>query len=301
MVSIVYIFETIREKYVEVLSDILSTIRVKGSVYFCDLLETPWVKEFTGTTNAGFHLVRRGECCVRVGDELDSLGPGDLIFLSAGVDHQLSSHNVDTDGRKQAMSTLLLCGYCEFDQQSINPLFDLFPRMSIIRSEELTRHPWLKSTLEQLGTEYLSQSPGAEIAVNKLTEVVLIELVRINFGRGQNNSLLSALGDKAVSKALDLVHNNISYHWTLEKLAGKVALSRAAFAKRFKNLLGQGMFQYLTNLRIQKAKVLLLDTDLLCGDVAGHVGYESEQSFQKAFKKQTGMTPRQFRKRLGAV
>jgi len=173
--------------------------------------------------------------------------------------------------------------------------------MSIIRSEELGRHPWLKSTLEQLGTEYLSQSPGAEIAVNKLTEVVLIELVRINFGRNQSYSLLAALGDKAVSKALDLMHNNVSYHWTLEKLADKVALSRAAFARRFKNLLGQGMFQYLTNLRIPKAKMLLLESDLLPGDVASQVGYESDLSFQKTFKKQTGMTPRQFRKGFGVL
>ena len=46
----------------EVLSDILRSMRVQGSVYFCDHLKAPWSIEFKDTTSASFHLVRRGEC-----------------------------------------------------------------------------------------------------------------------------------------------------------------------------------------------------------------------------------------------
>ena len=280
----------------EVLSDILRSMRVEGSVYFCDLLDAPWTKDFRDTTSASFHVVRRGGCRVTVGEESDSLGPGDLIFLAAGVDHQLSSFAEHKDDARLSVSTLLLCGYCEFEQELSSPLLALFPRMTIIRSEELNNHPWLKSTLDQLGTEYLSQSPGSELVVNKLTEVVLIELIRINFGRDEKNSFLLALDDKAISKALNLIHQSPEKPWTLELLASDVALSRAAFARRFKKMIGRGMFEYLTELRIQKAKEMLLETKQSMDDIASRVGYESDASFVKTFKKHIGQTPRQFLK-----
>ena len=64
----------------EVLSDILRTMRVEGSVYFCDMLDAPWTKEWRDTTSASFHMIRRGECWATVGDQTEYLGPGDLIF-----------------------------------------------------------------------------------------------------------------------------------------------------------------------------------------------------------------------------
>lgn len=283
----------------EVLSDILKTMHVEGSVYFCDLLEAPWSKSFVDSSSASFHMVRRGECRVQVGQNADYLGPGDLVFLGAGVDHHLSSYP-QSDGPDQGrrkLSTLLLCGYCEFDQEIASPINKVFPEMAVLRSEELARHAWLKSTLDQLGNEYLAQGPGSELIVNKLTEVVLIELIRINFGKNELNSFLLALNDKAIAKALALIHHNPQASWTLDRLAGHVALSRAAFARRFKALIGQGMFQYLTELRIQKAKELLLGGSLSVDQVAEKMGYGSDVAFVKTFKKLTGMTPRQFQKK----
>jgi len=279
----------------EVLSDILRSMRVEGSVYFCDLLDAPWVKEFTDTESAGFHLVRRGGCRVIVGGETEYLGPGDLIFLSAGVDHQLSSYAVGEDQDRRPSCTMLLCGYCNFEMDTLNPNLSLFPRMTIIRNEELIKHSWLKATLDQLGSEYLSQSPGSELVVNKLTEVVLIEFVRINFGRENQESFLLALNDKAISKALNHLHENPEFPWTIVLLADKVALSRAAFARRFKNLVGIGVFQYLTELRMQKAKEMLRETAMSVDDIASRVGYESDLSFVKVFKKHSEKTPKQYR------
>jgi len=72
-------------------------------------------------------------------------------------------------------------------------------------------------------------------------------------------------------------------------------MSRAAFAKRFKVLVGQPMFSYLTNLRMQKAKRLLRESALPVYDIAEQVGYESERAFTNAFNKQIGTTPKRFR------
>lgn len=292
----------------ELLSHILSAMKVQGSVYFCDVLETPWEKVFPDSGSAKFHMVRRGECVAEVNGVREYLGPGDFIFLGRGVEHRLTSRSFADSGIEQpttkesvlpdgnAISTLLLCGYCDFDFDDANPLLKIFPEMAIVRNEELIRYAWLKATLDQLGAEYLAQSPGAELAVNKLTEIVLIELIRINFGREEQSPILLALQDKAVSRALQLLHDDLQKTWTLDSLAREVALSRAAFARRFTAIVGQPMFQYLTALRMQKAKAMLRETSLPIYEIANLLGYESDQSFVKTFKKLEGMTPRQYQK-----
>ena len=72
--------------------------------------------------------------------------------------------------------------------------------------------------------------------------------------------------------------------------------SRVAFAKRFKDLVGQPVFEYLTMLRMQRAKELLKETKLPLYEVASRVGYESDLAFTRTFKKHIGPTPTRFRK-----
>lgn len=280
----------------EILSDILKSLRVSGSVYFCDQFKTPWRKEFPSTQEAGFHLVRRGFCWVIVDDHVEHLAPGDLVFLGPGVAHTLTSEAPEGGSFGQSDNTLLLCGYCNFDQDTLTPLREVFPRSVIVRSEELHKHPWLKSTFDQLSSEYMAQNPGTEIIVNKLTEVVLVELIRINFGRLEKPSFLRALSDKRISKALEMLHSEPQQAWTVELLASEVGMSRAAFAKHFKLLVGEPMFAYLSQLRVQKAKEQLRTTGLSVDDIAVSMGYESERSFTKTFQKYVGLTPKQYRK-----
>ncbi len=281
----------------EVLSDILRSMRVQGSVYFCDYLEAPWSMDFTDTKTASFHLVRRGGCWVMSGDRTEHLGPGDLVFIEPGRDHELASHPPGRSPTQGEAQTLLLCGYCEFTRETLTPLLDVFPSLTIVREEELLKQRWLKSTLDQLSSEYLSQQPGAELVVNKLTEAVLVELIRINFGRKDQSRFITALSDKRIAKALQQLHSNPQLAWTLEKMSAEVGMSRAAFARRFKALVGQPMFEYLTRLRIERAGELLRETKLPLYEIANRVGYESDLAFTKTFKKHAGTTPTRFRKR----
>lgn len=280
----------------EILSDILKSLRVSGSVYFCDHVEDPWTKDFVDTTTASFHLIRRGQCWLKVDGQIHHLGPGDLVFLGPSVDHQLTSQPPQGQSYVENENTLLLCGYCSFQEDTLTPLKQIFPKILIVREEELHKHSWLKATFDQISSEYMSQNPGTELIVNKLTEVVLIELIRINFCRQDQNSFLLALNDQRISKALTLIHSSPRQPWTLENLSSQIGMSRAAFAKRFKDMIGEPMFAYLSKVRIQKAKELLQDTRLFVDDIASTVGYESERAFAKTFGKYVGMTPKQYRK-----
>lgn len=280
----------------EVLSDVLRSLHVSGSVYFCDGLEAPWTQRFDDAERASFHMIRRGQCWLTADEHVDRLGPGDFVFAEPGCQHVLSSESPGATGDLDSAKTLLLCGYCRFDIRLAHPVLSGLPSLTIVRAEELLAHAWLRSTLDQLSSEYMSQRPGSEVVIDKLTEVLFVELIRINFGRTEKHAFIAALNDKAVAGALELLHKNPQNPWTIDHLAKKVALSRAALAKRFKGLVGQTIFEYLTHLRMQKARELLLGSNLRLYEVANQAGYESDLAFTKAFKRIYGITPTQFRK-----
>jgi len=283
----------------DVLSDLLRSLRVSGTVYHCDQLKAPWTKEFFDTTAGSFHQIRRGGCWVATEGLVEHLGPGDFIFLAPGQDHTLSSHAPGETSLATDPDTLLLCGYCEFTNEVDSPMANLFPSISVIRDEVLQREKWLKSILSQLSSEYLSLQPGSQLTVNKLTEVMMVELIRMNFGRDEQSPLMRALADSHISDSLSHLHNDLARSWTLDILAKEVGMSRAGFAKKFKELVGSSMFDYLSQLRVQRAKELLIDTNYSLHEVANHIGYESDLAFTRTFKKRVGVTPTAYRKNVG--
>lgn len=285
----------------DVLSDVLKTLRATGTVYFCDKLDPPWEKSYSGDDGASFHQIRRGGCRLVSDDLEEHLGPGDFVFLAPGRAHALSSEPSAASSSRPGADTLLLCGYCTFDNTLGTPLSELFPGVIIIRDQQLHSLGWLRSILDQLSREYLSMRPGTEIVVNRLTEILIVELIRMNFGQQEDAPLIKALADKYISKALHRLHSHPEKPWSLETLAIDVGLSRAAFAKRFKSLVGQPMFDYLTQLRIQHACQLLTNTSLPLYEVANRVGYESDLAFTRTFKKRLGKTPTSYRKQFTAT
>jgi AraC-like DNA-binding protein len=282
-----------------VLSELLSSIKTQGSVYFCDKLDPPWEMAEKVNYSSAFHYVRRGQCWISFSGEDYLLGPGDLVFIGRGDDHILSSskQNEAVD-RVESFDrpTHLLCGYFSFRDPIPSPLDEALPPILVLRSDEIAELSWLKNTLEHLSSEYDSQTPGAMVVVNKLTEVVLVELIRFHINKLDSNNFIAALFDKQIGKALKLIHLQPELSWTLDLLASEVAMSRATFARRFKGMVGQPMFQYLTSVRMRIASDLLRNSQKPVADIAEAVGYISDMAFTKVFKELNGATPIAWRK-----
>lgn len=274
----------------EVLTDILKGLRTSGSVYFCDFLTPPWELSYSDEPRAMFHVVRRGRCRIDVDGRAYDLAPGDFVFLAPQIDHVLVSDDAAEP------RTLLLCGYCRFDGAEDDVLMRALPEFVLLRQEELEQWPWLTRTLEHLSAEYMSGAPGSELTVNKLTEVLLVQLLRADFGRSDRAGIVAALKDKRLSAALTRVHESPGADWTIEAAAEQAAMSRSGFARRFKETLTMSFYDYLTRLRMRDARELLATTSLRVGDIGERVGYQSELSFVKAFKKLHSVTPRAYRK-----
>ena len=279
-----------------VLSDILRDIHTKASVYFCDQQIPPWRLEMRDLEYSSFHQVRRGQCVVECAGESELAGPGDIIFIPNGTDHTLKSADGYTPGKEKEFKTMLLCGYFQFDQAIDHPLMASLPKLVIIRSETLENNSGLKNTLDFLTEEFTNNQPGSRLLMDRLTEIMLIQLIRTEFSYASESNFSRALFDNQISKALKLIHSDVAQNWTLETLSAQVGMSRTSLANRFKELVGTTMFDYLTKVRLQKACNLLKTTVQPVYSIAEKSGYRSEISFNKAFKQHLGITPGRYRK-----
>ncbi|KWX85520.1 AraC family transcriptional regulator [Paenibacillus riograndensis] len=86
------------------------------------------------------------------------------------------------------------------------------------------------------------------------------------------------------------------YGLTLESIAGHLQASPVYLSRLFKQELGEPFGTYLTQTRLRKAAQLLHSTELSMSEIAERTGYETQHYFSTAFKKQTGVSPLQFRK-----
>lgn len=82
---------------------------------------------------------------------------------------------------------------------------------------------------------------------------------------------------------------------TLDDIANQVFLSRAYLSTLFKEKTGEGIFAYLSRIRVENSKVLLMDHTMTLADVAAACGFVDQSYYNKVFKKLTGLSPRQFR------
>ena len=133
--------------------------------------------------------------------------------------------------------------------------------------------------------------------MSRLSESLLIEAVRQYSSTLPDDQVgwLKGLRDPYVGRALALIHQNICEPWTAEGFAKEVALSRSAFAQRFTSLVGVPPMRYLTIWRLQTAKLNLRETSKTISQIAHSAGYESEEAFSRAFKREFGLPPARWR------
>ena len=96
-----------------------------------------------------------------------------------------------------------------------------------------------------------------------------------------------------------LQHNYMTVDISLDSVSNIVNLNPTYFSALFKKETGVNFLDYLTDLRIQAARTLLTDPLRSTGEIASMVGYDSAGYFARAFKKRTGMTPTEYRKKCG--
>ncbi|WP_420211629.1 AraC family transcriptional regulator [Burkholderia aenigmatica] len=174
-------------------------------------------------------------------------------------------------------------------------LFDALPDVLLLNFDELP--VWLCRATDAIRDELTWQRPGFRSVATRQAELIVIDVIRhyIASHTRQLPTWVSLPDHSRVATALREFHRDISRPWTLEMLAGVAGTSRSRLIAAAQHELGEGLFRYVTRFRMQEASRLLTGTSLSVGKIAWQVGYQSEAAFSIAFKRYSGVQPRQFR------
>ena len=155
----------------------------------------------------------------------------------------------------------------------------------------------LRATVDLLAGEMLRDAPGQQALLDRLLDVALVQVLREHFTTAGASApgWFQAARDPAIADALHALHADPARPWTVGALAAVANLSRAAFARRFTEVVGEAPLAYLTDWRMALARERLRDGDEGLAAIAAAVGYGSEFSFAAAFKRHAGIAPGRWR------
>jgi len=317
---------------VDALSDVFAAVRLSGGVFLDAEFTAPWCvesqvgpEEFPqGEMPAhliAYHYVVAGRMFVQVGDTAVEVAAGEIVMLPRNDGHLLASapdlRPTPIDAHLQAPAaaapaslrlggggehTRIVCGFlgCEAPH---NPLVATLPPVLKLEVREGTGGAWIESSFRHAAEEFAKGGIGSAAVLGKLAELLFVEAVRRYLASlpAGHTGWLAGLQDRAVGRALALLHSRVAHPWTTEELAREVGLSRSAFAERFSALLGTPPMHYLANWRLQLAALRLRDSPAATAQIAFDVGYDSEAAFCRAFKRAFGVTPAAWRRQADRV
>ncbi|MDA0182742.1 AraC family transcriptional regulator [Solirubrobacter phytolaccae] len=150
-----------------------------------------------------------------------------------------------------------------------------------------------------LADEIVKDEQGQEAVLDRLLDLILIAVLRAYFARPEAPGWYRAYADPVVGPAIRMLHSEPAHPWTIQELAHRIGVSRAALARRFNDLVGEPPMAFLTGWRIALAADLLLEPGATVGSVAPQVGYGSSFALSTAFKRLRGISPQQYRTATG--
>ena len=307
----------------DVLSDAVAAMRTGRPHSARRDMYAPWGVRFAAADEAGFHVVLRGSgWLIPAQGEPVALAPGDVVFVAHGREHGLASGlgvplqevRLLPDGtwsglppaepRPGGPDTITLCGTYRLDRSRSHRLLSELPDVVHLPAR-IGAHRSLRAAVELLGMELEEPEPGSAAVVTSLLDTLLLFMLRAWWQSereaGRLRGWAAALADPAVAAALRAIHGDPAHPWTVGELGATGGLSRAAFARRFTALVGEPPLTYLTWWRLTTAGRLLRTDDLSLRQVAERVGYTSEFAFAKAFKREYGAAPGQYRRQAGVL
>jgi AraC-like DNA-binding protein len=308
------------------LSASLERLRLEGAVFLRAEYREPWTYEsMSGPVTAAllrpgtdrvvlFHVVASGTCWVSVdGGPKHWASAGDVIVLPYGDQHRMGGRT-DADvvpiasfmppppwtqmpvlhlGVDGAL-TGVVCGYLH----SLDPLFEpglrVLPPVFVVTPPAGPAADWVRANIEYALAQTTSSSLGVP---TRLPELLLVEVLRLHLASAPvaDHGWAPALRDPVLAPTLAAMHADPARKWTVADLATVALVSRSQLDTRFREVLGRSPIRYLTQWRMHVAQDLLATTELPVLAVAHRVGYEYEEAFSRAFKRNLGSSPSAWR------
>ena len=199
--------------------------------------------------------------------------------------------------------TGLVCGFLACDGELLKPVLAGLPRVVRVNIRTDRSGEWLDNMLQHAVSQAAASTPGSEVILAHLAEVLFTEVLRrylLALPEGRTGWLAGA-GDPAVGRALAALHREPTFAWTLDLLAQGAGISRSALTEKFTRFIGQAPMAYLTDWRLELGAEALRSNSRSVQRVALDSGYESEAAFNRAFKRRFGVPPARYRREARAA
>lgn len=266
--------------------------------------------------NAPFHLVLAGTCKIKPqrGATL-TLKTGDFVLFPHGGEHRIfagttsTAHPARVDLADDGMLPLringngngeadvdLLCGRFDYQSGPAALLMHALPdplHVALADSES----PALQALVTLMRDEAEQHKPGALAIVTALSQALLTLALRTYGEKHTDTSnVIRMLADARLGAAVNAIVAEPGRDWTIADLGSIAAMSRATFARHFRDEAGMTVGDFLTKLRMSIASKLLKKTNRSAADIGMEVGYQSEAAFGRTFQQAMGTTPGRYRR-----
>ncbi|MCG8413183.1 MAG: AraC family transcriptional regulator [Pseudomonadales bacterium] len=314
------------------LSDVVGSIDLVGSVFLSAEFTAPWAIIAHVTEEdclpfmpvprqvIAYHVVTEGQAIVSLdkgeGYQVHYRAQkGDVVILPSNPLHILASETgvepvsgdelllpVGSSGLARISHggggdrTNILCGFMAGDSGPV-PLLNTLPEILIVNIESMETRRWIEASITMAAREVTNGRPSGTTLVPGVCRLLLIEALRSYMEQNPKpGGWLAGMAHPRISRALARIHLDLAIPMRVEDLAAEVGMSRSAFVSRFTELMGVGPRQYILSQRIETAAGLLRETDLTSAQIAFRVGYDAPEAFSRAFKRETGKSPSDWRR-----
>ena len=305
------------------LSEAFGSMRIQEAVYTRLEATAPWGFRYSGDTvpRIRFGLMVRGSGLLKFKNQRQaiSLSAGDVfIFILSDeaftlVDHPRSPVADYSELRKLETDSVIHYGgggpLTTFVSGSFRmsafgaPLIStILPRYLHLRLEQNRSHAF-QSVLDLLAAESAQPGIASSSLISCLYESLFVYAIRAyaNSSGAPPNGWLAAMSDKHLSKAIQAMHSGLDGSWSVASLAREARMSRSAFALKFRTVLGQTPLEYLTQWRMYRAGAMICSNNMSFSEVASAIGYGSESSFSRVFRREMGVAPREYRRKCALL
>ena len=314
----------------DALSEVLGAVHMTSAIFLDAEFTAPWgvfvpdarkVAEVLAPEAehiVSYHLVVEGDMTVRDESGLElRLSAGDIVIMPNGEPHRLSGGVATrffdssrvlgrlSDGSvirfrfgDSGARTRIVCGFFGCRRQAVGLFLSGLPPVLRIAARSDSAGGWLDTSIRQLVSEAEAGRPGQSILLSRMAEALFIESMRryMEDSPTQQSGWMAAARDPIVGRVLSHIQREPRRRWSTAELAEAAGSSRSVVAERFSALLGEAPIAYLSRWRLHLAARLLETTRQPVIQVALDVGYDSEASFNRAFKREFGAPPARFRK-----
>ena len=299
----------------DVLSEVLTLIRLRGELVYTAFLGEPWGLQFNPGL-AHFHFIETGEVWVTpTGEKPTRIRHGDLILLPLGKGHVITdalgspTENIGVVAAEHfdrdelvlrhggsGPVTQLVGGFFGFEGSSLPAVMLALPPVIHIPRGDAGAAPWLEAISRFLVAEAKQPNPGSSLMISRLIDLLVIRTLRSWAASEANRTgWLGGLGEERIGRVLSAMHADPFRRWTVHSLAEIARMSRSIFAERFTAAVGEPPLRYLSRWRLTIAADLLRSGGLKVTEVAYRSGYASDAAFSRAFKSHFGYAPSEAR------